>query len=292
MSDLFLNFHSLIEANFEPTDTSHLVFIILCLFIFNLILQSLEHFLTYKPVWSFNFLDPELKPFLSSKFIRWFLWSDLFYGPQLLIKLGLLALILLSSFKNWQLELISLSFLLHAIHLVRFRGNYNGGSDMMTCCTYWGLVVHFAQEKFNNFVLFSNSRLDYGLALLGFFVVGSYFKAGISKVTKKEWQNGFALKYFLKKSLHKKVRQFFLNHENTLNTPLAVVGYGVIVFELFVVCLFFLPTWVSVIYMGCALSFHFINFLIFGLNRFFWSWLCAWPALLYLISRLSVKGAL
>jgi hypothetical protein len=39
-------------------------------------------------------------------------------------------------------------------------------------------------------------------------------------------------------------------------------------------------------YLGVAAVFHFGNFLVFGLNRFFWSWISAYPAAIYLAGQI------
>jgi hypothetical protein len=42
-----------------------------------------------------------------------------------------------------------------------------------------------------------------------------------------------------------------------------------------------------VIGLGLAVLFHFVNACLFGLNRFFWIWLAAYPSLLWLQQRLG-----
>ena len=53
---------------------------------------------------------------------------------------------------------------------------------------------------------------------------------------------------------------------------------------LFPLCLLTQPT--LIVGLGIAATFHFANACLFGLNRFFWIWLAAYPSLLWFQGRL------
>ena len=46
------------------------------------------------------------------------------------------------------------------------------------------------------------------------------------------------------------------------------------------------PLWLRVVPLLLAAAFHLSNAMLFGLNRFFWIWLCAYPSLIWLQARL------
>ncbi|HRO66291.1 MAG TPA: hypothetical protein PL182_01860 [Pseudobdellovibrionaceae bacterium] len=167
-------------------------------------------------------------------------------------------------------------FVLHLMICIRFRGTFNGGSDMMAFVVLTGLLIAQAIGDENGRKL--------GLAYIALHAGYSYLKAGIVKLAQRDWRSGEALPVFLKRSLlSTAVRAgFFLEKRRKLSRFL---GWLTMFFEASVVGLLFFPEgrWP---YMVLALGFHFGNFVLFGLNRFFWIWLAAWPALLYALSIL------
>ena len=66
---------------------------------------------------------------------------------------------------------------------------------------------------------------------------------------------------------------------------LFVMGWAVILFEL-VFPLALLDPVALKLALLCAAGFHFSNACFFGLNRFFWIWLCAYPALIWFQDRI------
>jgi hypothetical protein len=66
---------------------------------------------------------------------------------------------------------------------------------------------------------------------------------------------------------------------------LLAMGWGVMGFELaFPVAFLWRPALVAGLVI--AGTFHAANACLFGLNRFFWIWLCAYPSILWLQERI------
>jgi hypothetical protein len=139
---------------------------------------------------------------------------------------------------------------------VRFRGSFNGGSDYMTTLTLLAMTFQ------NEFVFL----------YLGLQVILSYFLAGWHKLKNPHWRIGLSLKNIL-----------------TLNLPngfYKMMAWAVILFELsFPFCLlggYYLWT-----YLGLGILFHLTNVYTLGLNRFFWSWISAYPAVVFMTQYLN-----
>lgn len=162
-------------------------------------------------------------------------------------------------------------FCFHLLNCIRFRGTFNGGSDMMTFVLLTGMLIILCgrTERIQNL----------GFIYISINTLYSYFKAGLSKIIHKEWRNGWALPSFLKRSLFSDSRQFanWLASKKFLSLLLC---WGVIIFELGIPVIFIFPKTIFLYFMAACL-FHTVIFVSFGLNRFFWVWLAAWPSLFY-----------
>lgn len=168
------------------------------------------------------------------------------------------------------LALSGLSFLI----LHRFQGPYNGGSDRM------GLLVLYCLTLAENLPALRWQELAFGY--LGFQLVLSYFISGWVKIKNPEWRNGKALRdvfLFSAYPVSENLRQ--LTERPRL---LLIAGWGVIIFELlFPLSLISPITLIPALVLAAA--FHFSNACFFGLNRFFWAWLSAYPSLIWLQAR-------
>lgn len=155
---------------------------------------------------------------------------------------------------------------------IRFRGTFNGGSDMMTfviltgTCVGWGL------------------KPEWGLIYIAIHTFYSYFKAGIVKVIQKDWRTGRALPVFLQRSLYPDIQNLGVSLTHYKYVSL-VLCWGAILFELGGISLLFIPK-MTLIYFTMAVLFHLIVYRCFGLNRFFWIWISGWPSLFYVVTLL------
>ncbi|MGD9843442.1 MAG: HTTM domain-containing protein [Steroidobacteraceae bacterium] len=166
--------------------------------------------------------------------------------------------------------------LLTLLTLRRFQGPYNGGSDrlgiLILCCLG---VIDFAPTQ---------SWRDIAFGYLALQTILSYFIAGWVKIVNPDWRSGHALRDVFEFSAYpvsESLRQWA--HSPRL---LLIMSWAVMLFELlFPVSL--LSSTNLYIALGIAASFHLANACLFGLNRFFWTWLAAYPSLIWLQQRLT-----
>jgi hypothetical protein len=158
--------------------------------------------------------------------------------------------------------------------LQRFQGPYNGGSDRMGLLALWCLALSRfmptpeAQEVFFGY--------------LGVQLVLSYFIAGWVKVVNPDWRAGRALRDVFRFSAYP-VSEDLRGWADRPRVML-VMSWAVMLFELA-----FPLTMVSrgalIVGLAIAATFHLANACLFGLNRFFWTWLAVYPAILWLQGR-------
>ena len=191
-----------------------------------------------------------------------------------LLRLVLAVLLALGLQSAW--VLLGL-LLLGIVMLQLYVGPYNGGSDrmslLMLCClclTHW---------------LPTEQGRELALGYLALQLTLSYFMAGAVKIINPAWRNGQALADVFSFSAYpvsESLRQWS-------NAPrlLLLMSWLVMLLELLFPLSFLHHT---VLYIALALTaaFHLANALLFGLNRFFWVWLAAYPSLLWLQQRLMI----
>lgn len=160
-------------------------------------------------------------------------------------------------------------FLTHLLIAIRFRGAYNGGSDMMGFVVLSSLLIALVP---------SDSRAPlWGAVYLGLHGLWSYLKAGLVKVREADWRAGRALPVFLARSIRPGARATASALAN--NPGLARLGaWLVLSFELSA------PLWLVLDRalapaFALAVLFHLVNAATFGLHHFFWIWLACWPGI-------------
>ncbi|MGH1358617.1 MAG: HTTM domain-containing protein [Burkholderiaceae bacterium] len=169
------------------------------------------------------------------------------------------------------LALAVLSLLILAL----FDGPYNGGSDRMGLLTLWclataQLVPHPAWQE-----------LAFGY--LGLQLVLSYLISGLVKLVNPDWRSGRALNDVFVFSAY----PWSENLRRLADRPrlLCLAGWAVMLFEiLFPLAMLNQRLLLLALLVGGL--FHLANACLFGLNRFFWTWLAAYPALIWLQARL------
>jgi hypothetical protein len=159
--------------------------------------------------------------------------------------------------------------------LRRFQGPYNGGADRMGLLILIALALaHLAPNEKARAVAFG---------YLGAQVVLSYFVSGWVKVVNPDWRNGQALSDVFLFSAYPAGE----NLRCWAGRPgaLRAASWAVMGFELaFPLSLLSAPALAGALALGA--TFHLANAALFGLNRFFWIWLCAYPSLLWLQTRI------
>ncbi|PHR56839.1 MAG: hypothetical protein COA43_13070 [Robiginitomaculum sp.] len=159
--------------------------------------------------------------------------------------------------------------------LRRFQGPYNGGSDRMSllilCCLCGVLFAPTDQWR------------EYIFGYLALQLVLSYFISGWVKITNSEWRNGRALQDVFRFSAYPVSEA--LRGWARYPRLLCFMSWMVMMFEiLFPVSLLTQSSLIAALVI--AAIFHFGNACLFGLNRFFWVWLAAYPSILWLQDRI------
>ncbi len=163
--------------------------------------------------------------------------------------------------------------------LYRFQGPYNGGSDRMgllilTCLTLAHVLPQMAWR-------------EYALGYLAMQLVISYWMAGWVKLVNPDWRRGRALRDVFQFSTYpvsEGIRRFADKPRLLWGMSWAVMG-----FELAFPLVLLHPGGMA---MGLLIAacFHLSNACLFGLNRFFWCWLAAYPSLWWLQERIGSGG--
>lgn len=187
-----------------------------------------------------------------------------------LILCGMLVFDLYPALATWGL------FAYGIVLLHRFDGPYNGGSDKMSMLIVTCLSAYYiAPTPFWQ---------DMALSYLAVQLVLSYFVSGYIKIINCEWRSGQALQdvfFFSAYPVSVSLRGFAAHPKLLWAMSWAVMGFEV----LFPLTLMH-PT-ALLIGLLVAATFHLANACLFGLNRFFWIWICAYPALIWFQDRIG-----
>ena len=159
--------------------------------------------------------------------------------------------------------------------LWRFQGPYNGGSDRMGLLALWCLTLSHLMPTLQW------RELIFGY--LGAQLVLSYLISGWVKVANPDWRSGQALSDVFRFSAYPVSED--LRRWADRPRVLLAMSWAVIAFEL-AFPLTLLSRETLIVGLAVAATFHLANAALFGLNRFFWTWLAVYPAILWLQDRL------
>lgn len=151
---------------------------------------------------------------------------------------------------------------------LRWRGSFNGGSD------YLSLIILLCLCIGRLHPLLAKAALWY----ITMQVISSYFLAGLYKVKEPKWRLGSAVYGFVS-SPNYKTPPFILEKSRDPDWA-KTLAWAVILFELSFPLVLTAPL-LTKFYLLAGLLFHLGNFIVFGLNRFFWVWSASYPALYY-----------
>jgi len=179
------------------------------------------------------------------------------------------------------LPVIGFLFLGNLLILIRWRGAFNGGSDFMTLVVLTGLLISQVLAAFGRPELGWQAAFWY----IAIQAITSYFMSGSVKLLRREWRNGSAMTIFLNGAIYGP-----LSHTHLLRKSwLALLGsWGFIVWEILFPFSLLDPR-LATLFCAVAALFHFLVFWFFGLNRFFWAWLCAFPAIIWCSAQFSTR---
>lgn len=221
---------------------------VLLLTLFNISIQTLEYWKLWPTTQQMNL------PLNIPRNVIW-LWPFL-----------LLLTLISPDHSGW---LLLLAFVFHLALCVRFKGTFNGGSDYMTSYTLLGLTLmgFFADSKF-------------GLLWIATSLLLSYFIAGVIKVKEASWRSGQALEQFFNLN-RSPLCPPQLNAIRPSKIQFKVLAWLVMIAEVLSPAVLWFPE-AKFALMAFFAFFHFLNFWVFGLNRFFWAWIATYPALFVL----------
>ncbi len=213
-------------------------------------------------------------------------WSVAFKERPLFVVRALLAMLLVASVLTAAMAGERLAWLsprwielgllfVGVLILLRFRGPYNGGADRMAylilmclCLSRW-LPEPRWQE-----------------AALGYLAVQltlSYAVSGWVKIVNAEWRNGRALADVFRFSAYPASES--LRGFSKSPRLLTMMSWSVMLFEVLFPLALLNESALNAA-LGIAACFHLANAFLFGLNRFFWIWIAAYPAIIWLQNRL------
>lgn len=160
----------------------------------------------------------------------------------------------------------------HLWWIWRMSGPFGGGSDYVLATGL--LCVSIAHA--------SLEAAPYAMGYLGVQLFLSYFIAGWVKAKNRQWWSGEALRTVVLSSQYR-VPVWMRRLSERSSLPTKFSSWATIVFELGIVLAIFNEV-SFMVFLLLAAAFHFFVFTVFGLNRFFWAWIAAFPALFFLRS--------
>lgn len=157
---------------------------------------------------------------------------------------------------------------------IRFGGSYNGGSDAMLLVVLLALALARTAP--------GTDLAAAGLAYCAAQLVLSYVIAGLAKLGDPAWRDGRALG-ILAGLAHYRVPP---RAARVVARPRVAraFAWAMLVFEVSFPAALAHPI-ACASYLAIGGAFHLANALVFGLNRFLWTWLAAYPALIYWVER-------
>lgn len=189
-----------------------------------------------------------------------------------LARLALAVLLIMGVQTAW-ISFLLLLLGLAILHI--FQGPYNGGADRMSLLILSCLcLAHLAPTP-------RWQELAFGYLALQ--LILSYFISGGVKLLNPEWRNGQALRDVFQFSAYpvsESLRQ--LSQSARL---LQTMSWAVILFELLFPLALISSGSLTVALIIAAL-FHLTNAFLFGLNRFFWIWVAAYPSIIWFQARI------
>ena len=191
--------------------------------------------------------------------------------PLFALRIVFSAMLLGGLYSAWALAGLAV---LAVVLLHRFQGPYNGGSDRMGLLILLCLLLsHAAPTQIWREVAFGYLALQLTL---------SYFMSGWVKIVNPDWRNGRALRDVFRFSAYPVAE----NLRALADRPqlLFAASWAVMLFELAFPAALLHPA-ALVAALAIAALFHLANAVLFGLNRFFWVWIAAYPSILWFQER-------
>lgn len=252
-------------------------------------LIKLKKYITTNGIWNDEVIELKFKSFQKENYaiynkILHFMSNLLkykYFSILLNLKLTfgvLLFLLLFLMPYSYILSIVFLIIIIKVLIAIKWNGSFNGGSDSMGLVLAIGLLISLIYPVFS-----SNQNFQIaGLIYINYNLVLSYFRAGIVKLKNKNWLKGRELQIFTQNTIFKKNANEPLIIKLISNQNISkIASLIMIIWEItFVISLFNFK--LTLVYICFGIIFHFLNFYIFGLNRFFFNWLATYPSFIYL----------
>lgn len=165
-------------------------------------------------------------------------------------------------------------WVLGLVQLHRFQGPYNGGADKMVLLTLTCLTLGHMAPPF---------WAEMALSYLAVQLVLSYAVSGWVKAVNPDWREGRALADVFRITAYPVSEA--LRGLGASRRLMRLGSWGVIGFELAFPLALTHPALLAGA-LCVAATFHTANACLFGLNRFLWAWLAAFPSLIWFQDRL------
>ncbi|MBK6687893.1 MAG: HTTM domain-containing protein [Deltaproteobacteria bacterium] len=195
------------------------------------------------------------------------------FVPLLVLRLGLALALLGSGYLPLALPLLFGAVLTS----LRFRGSYNGGSDSMMVVLWFGLgLASIWPDRYGGPAI--------GLGYIAVQAGLSYFVAGLVKAKVPGWWSGLELI----RATQLPTYDVAAWARRLLGRPVVarVAALSMLALELlFPTALLGRP--VALVFLLLLGVFHAINAVVFGLNRFFWTWPATYPAIYWAAGHLG-----
>ncbi len=190
------------------------------------------------------------------------------------IRLILAILLIIGYETTWVLLAL---LLIGLIILYIFDGPYNGGADRM------GMLILICLVLANLLPTLYWREIAFGY--LAIQLILSYFISGWVKIINPHWRSGQALSDVFLFSAYPVCES--LRKWSKATRFLFIMSWAVIIFELIFPLSLFSSLTLKMALIVAAL-FHLSNAFLFGLNRFFWIWLAAYPSIIWFQQRIFV----
>lgn len=190
------------------------------------------------------------------------------FAAQAGLSLGLLAGL-------WTAAMLAGLLAVAVMLLRRYQGPYNGGSDRMGLLILLCLCLSHAAP--------TAPLRELAFGYLAIQLVLSYVISGWVKLINPDWRSGQALRdvfAFSAYPVSEGLRGWAARPALLLAMSWAVIGFELV----FPLAMISQPALLTA--LGIAALFHLANAVLFGLNRFFWTWLAAYPSLIWFQDRL------
>lgn len=261
---------------FHHHETVYIV--VLSVFCVGVLISSLEYLIIHKEFKENGIFSWKIFSSRNDVLKGWFPWqklSFLFSYRAFLImhSLRIICVVLLPFIPNNSFKVLLLGILVISSLLYSFRtiAGLDGSDQMNGIISITLFIVYAIDEE----VVYKA-----GLIFISAQCILSYLVAGIAKWRSAQWRNGQAVFEIMNTRTYgyRWVANKLAQAPRLVNR---ILSWSIILFEVFFITLLLLPAPWLYVFIFCGILFHGYNAAAMGLNNFFWAFLAAYPALLY-----------